>query len=43
MEIVKADKLVKYYGRGDSLEKAGDNEGLSVRKGEYVAVVGTSG
>ena len=43
MEIVKADNLVKYYGSGDSLVKAVDHVGLSVRKGEFVAVVGTSG
>ena len=40
MEIVKADNLVKYYGSGDSLVKAVDHVGLSVRKGEFVAVVG---
>ena len=43
MEIVKADNLVKYYGSGDSLVKAVDHVGLSVKKGEFVAVVGTSG
>ena len=40
MEIVKADNLVKYYGSGDSLVKAVDHVGLSVKKGEFVAVVG---
>lgn len=43
MKILEAKGLVKYYGKGDSLVKAVDHSSFSVDKGEFVAVVGTSG
>lgn len=35
--------MKKYYGEGDSLVKAVDDINISVEKGEFVAIVGTSG
>ena len=43
MEILSAKGLVKYYGQGESLVKAVDHSSFSVEKGEFVAIVGTSG
>lgn len=43
MKILEAKNLVKYYGQGESLVKAVDHSSFSVEKGEFVAVVGTSG
>lgn len=43
MEILKVEKLCKYYGKGDTLVKALDDVSFSVNQGEFVAVVGTSG
>ena len=43
MEILKAENLIKIYGKGDNQVKALDGVSLSVEKGEFVAVVGTSG
>ncbi len=43
MKILEAKGLVKYYGKGESLVKAVDHSSFSVEKGEFVAVVGTSG
>lgn len=43
MEILRADNLVKYYGKGESLVKAVDHSSFSVTGGEFVAIVGTSG
>ncbi len=43
MEILTAEGLVKYYGKGESLVKAVDHSSFSVEKGEFVAIVGTSG
>ena len=43
MEILKAENLVKYYGKGESLVKAVDHSSFSVASGEFVAIVGTSG
>ena len=42
MEILKAENLVKYYGKGESLVKAVDHSSFSVASGEFVAIVGTS-
>ena len=41
--ILKIDKIEKYYGNKSSLTKAIDNLSFDVEKGEFVAVVGTSG
>lgn len=43
MKILEAKGLVKYYGEGENLVKAVDYSSFSVEKGEFVAVVGTSG
>ena len=43
MKILETKHLKKYYGQGDSLVKAVDDLSISVEKGEFVAIVGTSG
>ena len=43
MKILETKHLKKYYGRGDILVKAVDDLSISVEKGEFVAIVGTSG
>jgi len=43
MEILRVDKLVKTYGKGENIVKAVDNISFSVDKGEFVAIVGASG
>ena len=43
MEILKTEGLKKYYGSGSNQVKALDGVDLSVKEGEFVAVVGTSG
>lgn len=43
MDILKAEELVKYYGKGENLVKAVDHSSFSVEKGEFTAIVGTSG
>lgn len=43
MEILKMEGLKKYYGSGSNQVKALDGVDLSVKEGEFVAVVGTSG
>ncbi|WP_333859286.1 ABC transporter ATP-binding protein [Clostridium sp.] len=43
MDILKADKLKKYYGSGDNVVKALDGVSITVEDGEFVSIVGTSG
>lgn len=43
MEILSVHNLKKYYGAGETLVKALDGVDLSVKQGEFVAVVGSSG
>lgn len=43
MKVLKTENLKKYYGSGDRLVKALDGIDFSVDRGEFVAVVGTSG
>lgn len=43
MDILKTTNLKKYYGNGDTTVKALDGVNLSVRDGEFAAIVGTSG
>ena len=41
--ILKIDKIEKYYGNKSSLTKALDNLSFDVEKGEFVAIMGASG
>ncbi len=41
--ILKVEKIEKYYGSRSSLTKAIDNISLEVEKGEFVAIMGASG
>ena len=41
--ILKIDKIEKYYGNKSSLTKAVDNISFNVEKGEFVAIMGASG
>lgn len=43
MEILKTEKLKKYYNQTSVVVKAIDGVDISVSQGEFVAVVGTSG
>lgn len=43
MELLKVVDLCKTYGSGDNEVKALDNVSFSVRKGEFVAIIGPSG
>ena len=43
MEILQANNLKKIYGSGENAVHALDGVNLSVEKGEFVAIVGTSG
>ena len=43
MAVLKAENLIKIYGKGENQVKALNGVSLSVEKVEFVAVVGTSG
>ncbi|ADU32488.1 ABC transporter ATP-binding protein [Evansella cellulosilytica] len=43
MEILKIENLSKVYGTGDTVVKALDDVSFSVKKGEFVAIIGPSG
>jgi len=43
MEILRVENLNKIYGNGESEVKALDNVSFSVKKGEFVAIIGPSG
>ena len=43
MEILKVESLSKVYGQGEATVKALDNISLSVKKGEFIAIMGASG
>lgn len=43
MEILRVEKLKKIYGQGDNAVVALDEVSLSVKQGEFVAIVGSSG
>lgn len=43
MEILKIENLSKVYGKGSTAVKALDNVSFSIKKGEFVAIIGPSG
>lgn len=43
MEVLKTEKLKKYYGEGSTCVKALDGIDFTVEKGEFVSIIGTSG
>lgn len=43
MEILRVERLSKVYGKGESEVKALDDVSFSIRKGEFVAIIGPSG
>lgn len=43
MEILRVEKLSKIYGKGETAVRALDCVSFSVKKGEFIAVVGPSG
>lgn len=43
MEILKVEHLTKTYGKGDNLVCALDDVSFSVKKGEFIAIIGPSG
>ena len=43
MDVLQAKDLKKIYGSGNNAVHALDGVDLSVKKGEFVAIVGTSG
>lgn len=43
MDILRIENLTKIYGTADNMVKALDNVSFSVKKGEFIAIVGPSG
>ena len=43
MNILKTSNLKEYYGNGENLVKAIDNDNIDIKEGEFVAIVGKSG
>ena len=43
MEILRVEHLSKVYGKGDTQVRALDGVSFSVKKGEFIAIVGPSG
>lgn len=43
MDILKIENLTKIYGTADNMVKALDNVSFTVKKGEFIAIVGPSG
>ncbi|EKN69808.1 ABC transporter [Neobacillus bataviensis LMG 21833] len=43
MDILKIEHLTKMYGKGETAVKALDDVSFSVKKGEFVAIIGPSG
>lgn len=43
MAVLKTINLKKYYGTGENQVKALDDVNLEIERGEFVAIVGSSG
>lgn len=43
MSILQVINLKKYYGQSSNITKALDGVTLSIEKGEFISIVGTSG
>ena len=43
MNILQVTELIKYYGTQPNITKALDGVSLSIKEGEFIAIVGTSG
>ena len=43
MSLLKLDKLCKFYGEDETLVKAVDTVNLTVKEGEFIAILGASG
>ena len=43
MEILRVEDISKVYGRGDTAVRALDHVSFSVKRGEFVAIIGPSG
>ena len=43
MQILQTKQLKKYYGEAHNVTRAVDDVSFSVNKGQFVAIVGTSG
>ncbi|WP_313799678.1 ABC transporter ATP-binding protein [Cytobacillus sp.] len=43
MDILKIENLSKIYGKGETAVKALDHVSFSIKKGEFVAIIGPSG
>ena len=43
MDVLRTERLKKYYGNKENQVKALDGVDFSVKQGEFVAIVGTSG
>src|SRR5690625_2664712 len=43
MEILRVENLSKVYGKGETEVRALNNVSLSIKKGEFVAIIGPSG
>ncbi len=43
MELLKVENLTKIYGKGNTKVTALDNVSFSVKRGEFIAIVGASG
>lgn len=43
MEILRVENLSKFYGQGENMVKALNDVSFTVKKGEFVAIIGPSG
>ena len=43
MEVLRAEKLIKHYGKNQNIVRALNNVNISVKNEEFVSITGTSG